>query len=184
MEAEADSLHEEAREFVQEANDDRRNGRHFEALEGYQKAIAALQSIPESSDRYESAQKTIGTYQTILVSIQNSQKSALRQEQAAEQRSEDALGKIQEVLREKDPNQELVIGVDTLKDDKHHLGVMVSNRWILENDQSQEYFLTSLGQAWRDLSSPNDPNKAYVFVVNQDGDMVGSYGPQGASVKD
>jgi hypothetical protein len=81
----------EARELVDEGVSARQAGNLSRAASKYESAIATLREVPESSKRYESAQKSIEGYSKILDNINSSKKSAERKPTTPQEQFSDLL---------------------------------------------------------------------------------------------
>jgi hypothetical protein len=144
------------------------------AADLWTQAIDLMESVPETSENYQTSQQKVKEYQPNLEYAENNLNSAnLAQENQSTSpqsntytKAEIALASIQAHLLSQDPDRKIFAGAYLLPDSDYYIAIGVQPAWRLADQKTQEFFLLEMGKTWQEIRSPDDPNKAMLFVFD------------------
>ena len=148
------------------------------------RASALMTAVPETNENYQTAQQKATEYQANLDYANRNSGSVSGNQQNqqtptisnAYSKAQTSLLAIQAYLLSKDPERDIFTGASLDPDNDFNLVIGVEPLWHLADRNTQEFFLLEMGRAWQDVRSPDEPNKAMLFVIDvRDAQLIGRY---------
>lgn len=148
------------------------------------RASALMTAVPETNENYQTAQQKATEYQANLDYANRNSGSVSGNQQNqqtptisnAYSKAKTSLLAIQAYLLSKYPERDIFTGASLDSDNDFNLVIGVEPLWHLADRNTQEFFLLEMGRAWQDVRSPDEPNKAMLFVIDvRDAQLIGRY---------
>jgi len=76
----------------------------------------------------------------------------------------------------------LAVFVDSMQVDRGILVVSVHNHWHMQAKQNRLQHAQNMWAIWAEICSPNDPDKARIWITDKNGNRVGGSGIAGGSM--